>query len=174
MNIRKIHNPLNYSSDINLFESLGNSFNTKLKNGYFYLLFKHDELIAMSGMYFDGPVAIGGHRTLVNPKLTKSDWFAHTKYITPVQILDAIDLGCMTYQVSFNEPNKRIYEFFKNQIGTSKHQDLNKIIADFTFEGVNVVNFTNQWVMRLDLRSVANVKRTQYECSDLEIVRIEK
>ncbi|MFP5519884.1 MAG: hypothetical protein ACLGGX_08270 [Bdellovibrionia bacterium] len=142
---------VNYANDPLVVESLAHSFETKLRDGFFYIVRGSGDIICFSGMYYFEDRALGGHRTLVSPELAYTDYFFHTRYITPKQIQRAIKDQRREYSVCFNEHNKRIYDHFKFRVESNRFPRGLEFLKYFEFAGKMMINHTEQWVMSLDL-----------------------
>lgn len=146
----------NYSLDDNIVNSLGFSFKTRLADGAFTFLYYKEELVAYLGMrYKDGDCF--AHRLAVHPTNYQSVSGSAPAFLVPYQILQAKNRGCRYYKMSFNEHNKKLYDWWRLKIykKIDKSSDFfikgNEMISKFEFVGKEFIYGSDQYVCRLNL-----------------------
>ena len=110
-------NNSNYSLDTALPNSLGTSFETKLKNGVFNLLRYQGEVIAFAGMYLETGTntARGSHRMCYKPNLDFRLLGVYFTYMIPHQIETARSWSADAYAVSVNHHNYGFFNIKRNR-----------------------------------------------------------
>jgi hypothetical protein len=149
----------NYSLDPSLPNSVGNSFERKLVDGNFSFIYHKKEIFSFVGFQVVGDSA-WCHRFTNNPNNYFSNTGASTSAFLPLHIKWAREKNLEFYKLSFNEHNYRIYQFLKKGWhidGPRRGPSLAnfdwgmRLMHKFEFVGQQVVNYTDQWVLSLDL-----------------------
>lgn len=149
------HKPNNYSLDTNLVESLGRSFEERLKNGCFSFVYYHDELVAYCGLRISDQDAYV-HRMTTSPNNHLRHFGIISRTIFPLHIKIARSKGCKTYSVTVNDEHIKFVNWWKE--GHYKKSKFMKIQGGgdlvsnfFEFRGVQKIYGIDQHVMTLDL-----------------------
>jgi len=121
-------------------------------NGDIFVLFdNNDNILAVSGVNiseFDNNVALGGVRTWLNKDMRGQ--FVIGRYLLPIQLKWATEVGCKTVALTFNDYNKRLIPYFaRSGFGIQKKRNPGSMfyngqhILDFPV----TINYTKQWVV---------------------------
>ena len=121
-------------------------------NGDMFVLFDDDDnILAVSGVNiseFDNNVALGGVRTWLNKDMRGQ--FVVGRYLLPIQLKWATEVGCKIVALTFNDYNKRLIPYFaRSGFGIQKKRNPNSMfyngqhILDFPV----TINYTKQWVI---------------------------
>lgn len=147
----------NYSLDVTIPGSLGDSFETKLKDiGVLHFLKHKGEIICFSGMYLekDTNIARGSHRMLTNPNMDRNAIGAHTTYIIAEQVKLAREWKAEVYAVNVNKKNLKIFNFTKRGRGVtdSRQEAYDKVGHKFSISDEPIIlNNVEQWVATISL-----------------------
>jgi hypothetical protein len=152
-NIDIINYSLNDDSDPN---TLGFSFNNRLRNGNFCFLYRGDACLCFAGLMirYDNAWI---HRLFTNP----GEYIQHlgtiSQYLLPYQIKIAREAGCKYYKLTYHGRNHRFYYFYrdkkylKSKFYTPETLSGVMRISKFEFVGEQIINMTPQLVAQLDL-----------------------
>lgn len=146
----------NYSLDPSLPNSVGNSFERKLVDGNFSFVYFKKELFAFAGFQVVGNEA-WFHRYTNSPFNDSSKTGAGSSALLPLHIKWAKEKNLDFYKMGFNQHNYAMYRIAEK--GLKPNLDIKEhnlavgveLMSKFDFLGKQVVNYTEQWVMSLDL-----------------------
>ena len=144
----------NYSLDESLSNSLGSSFTHKLINGNFAFVYHKDVLVIFGGLQVKGDEC-WMHRLSGNPDAHLQHMGIVGSVLMPFQIKTALELGCKTYKISLGDNHYTWYKYWKEKTYTKsklvKYTKGLELFSQFEYVGKELVNYADQWVLKLDL-----------------------
>jgi len=144
----------NYSLDSMQSNSIGFSLENKLQNGEFNFLYYKEDLILYSALRIDDLRQAWIHRGATHPILGKNHVGCAMTILMPHQARVAKSLGCLTYNISFNDYNYKFFKYYKERHyykslidirGGERFMDAFKWVENIT------VMYVNQHIGCLDL-----------------------
>jgi hypothetical protein len=155
----------NYSLDNTIPNSIASSFRDKLVDGNFTFVYLNDQVLAYAGLQRGDQSSSQNspdvrdtawiHRLCGNPKLFSKNLGTGTDIIMPFQIKTAIELGCRYYNFTMTEARYKWYLGLKNETFLKsrrlKYTEGMKLLTKFDFKGKEIRNWTEQYIISLDL-----------------------
>ena len=142
----------NYKLDNADSNGLTISLNKKLKTGIFCFLYHQNNIIAYTGLNIVNDSA-WVHRLTYSPFAPKETRGSVSTFFIPYHVRHCLALGLKSYNMSFNQHNKKLYNWYKDARfrNIEQMQIGSELIHRFEFIGLRTVNYVEQWVCTLDL-----------------------